>query len=133
MANVFTYGSLMFPQVWEAVVADRYRSAPAELYGFRRYGVRGAPYPVITPGEAGDRLEGVLYYGVNPGDLTRLDKFEGAYYQRQTLDVLVDGEPVPAQVYELRPRYYHIAAPEPWDVEHFRRVGLARFRRMMGG
>ncbi len=133
MKNVFTYGSLMFPEIWDSLVGGHYLSASAVLFGFRRYAVRGAPYPVIMPGDEADRLDGMLYYGISPRDQARLDEFEGEYYRRRSLQVLVEGEPVAAQVYELKPRYYHIALPRPWDEEHFRRVGLQRFRRMMRG
>lgn len=45
--HLFTYGSLMFENVWRRVVSGRYRSTPATLHGYRRQRVRGEDYPAL--------------------------------------------------------------------------------------
>jgi len=84
--HVFTYGSLMFPEIWRQVVTGDYRSQVVTLKDYRRFAVSGVSYPgmVAMPGE---RVTGVLYMDVGPDDLARLDAFEGAEYRRDAVQV----------------------------------------------
>jgi gamma-glutamylcyclotransferase (GGCT)/AIG2-like uncharacterized protein YtfP len=127
MKNVFTYGSLMFAPVWQTIVAGNYASSEGVLGGFERFAVKGEDYPVIKPGAATSLVEGLVYFDVSARDLTKLDQFEGEYYQRQTTKVqCLDGK-ILAEVYVLRPRFYAQACHTSWDVEAFAQQGIRRF------
>ncbi|MBP9612525.1 MAG: gamma-glutamylcyclotransferase, partial [Sulfurospirillum sp.] len=78
MAHIFTYGSLMFEEVWNSLVLGQYTSAPAFLEGYARRCVKNEEYPVVF--EANESVNGILYYDVEPYDVERLDAFEGEYY-----------------------------------------------------
>lgn len=98
-ANVFTYGSLMFAEVWQPLVGGRYASEPAVLAGYRRFAVPGATYPGIVAAP-GRQVPGLLYRDVGPDDLARLDLFEGSEYRRDALPVaLADGSMLVAETY----------------------------------
>lgn len=98
-ANVFTYGSLMFAEVWQPLVGGRYLSEPAVLPGYRRFAVPGVAYPGIVAAP-GQEVAGLLYRDVAPDDLARLDLFEGAEYRRDALPVtLADGSVLVAETY----------------------------------
>jgi len=125
--NIFTYGSLMFAPVWDSLVGNHYESEPAVLGGFRRYAVRDEEYPVIKPDKNNACVEGVIYYDVGDEDLGELDTFEGNYYTRQKVFVIAGSKRVCAEVYVLRPRYYAIALPQPWDAEKFSHQGIHQF------
>ena len=125
--NIFTYGSLMFAPVWESLIGAHYHSEPAVLGGYRRYAVRNEEYPVIKPDLEQACVEGIIYYNVSPGDINLLDDFEGEYYLRETVNVIAGSKRVKADVYALRPRYYAIALPQPWDVEKFSHQGIHQF------
>ena len=84
--NIFTYGSLMFPEVWTRVVVGPYRSMRARLEGYARYEVRDQTYPGMVK-QLGSSVEGVLYLDVNDADLAMLDHFEGDDYERVALEV----------------------------------------------
>ena len=128
MNNLFTYGSLMFPEVWGRVVDASYRSLDATLRGYVRRQVRGETYPAIIPGAAGSCLEGVLYYGILPDDLVRLDRFEGEYYVRAAVTVLTaQGSAVDTHAYVLKEAYRHILSAEEWDHVAFEEKGIGRF------
>jgi gamma-glutamylcyclotransferase (GGCT)/AIG2-like uncharacterized protein YtfP len=128
MNNLFTYGSLMFPEVWGRVVDGRYRSQGATLRGFVRRQVRGETYPAIVPGAAGSCLEGVLYHGILPHDLARLDRFEGDCYVRTAVGVLsAAGSTVDAFAYVLKEEYRHILSAEEWDDAAFEKEGMRLF------
>lgn len=115
--HVFTYGSLMFPQVWERVVRGRYRSARGTLAGFARYAIEGETYPGMVA-EAGAQVKGVLYFDVGPEDLAALDAFEGIEYRRDKVAVRAEsGERVEAHTYVyLLPARFSGA---PWNPDEF--------------
>ena len=133
MTNLFTYGSLMFAPVWDSLVGSHYRSEPAVLGGYRRFAVKGEDYPVIKPDPTHSCVEGVVYYDVSADDVARLDEFEGEYYLRKVVHVIAGGRRVPAEVYSLRPQYYTIALPQPWDPDKFSHGGIHRFMAQYKG
>ena len=126
--HIFTYGSLMYREVWTLVVRGDYRSHPATLAGYQRKAVRGEVYPVALRAFPEDRIDGRVYLDVDPDDVGRLDTFEGEYYRRRIETVTSSsGTLIEAGVFVLHPDYRHIAADEDWDAERFERSGLPRF------
>ena len=102
MSNVFTYGSLMFADVWMRVVEGDYRSLRARLDDHARFEVRDQTYPGMVA-QQNSQVEGVLYLDVGDVDLARLDQFEGDDYVRATLEVVCeDGIARVAQTYVYR-------------------------------
>lgn len=97
--HVFTYGSLMFPQVWEKVVTGRYRCTMATASGYARYALTEETYPgmIVSPT---DSVQGIVYFDVSRKDIAALDAFEGTAYRRDTLPVrLENGDLVEAYTY----------------------------------
>jgi gamma-glutamylcyclotransferase (GGCT)/AIG2-like uncharacterized protein YtfP len=84
--HIFTYGSLMFSQVWQRVVRGNYRSARAIVDGYARYAIVAETYPAMIA-QAGATVSGILYFDVHEQDIAILDAFEGADYRRQTVQV----------------------------------------------
>ena len=127
MPNVFTYGSLMFSQVWTSVVRGSYTHSGATLPGYVRKSVFDVDYPVIYPAH-GSVVQGVVYFRVVPEDIVRLDRFEGVYYQRDTVEIhLDDGTTTKAEAFILKDDYRHIATDREWDPKIFKKDGLVRF------
>lgn len=135
MNHVFTYGSLMYDPVWQAVVAGNYRSSPAVIRGYQRRAVVGEHYPaLILSAETSDIVLGRLYRNVSAEDLQRLDVFEGEQYERNACRVAVEAEDeVACEVYIWRPRYKHLVSAEPWDLQAFEERGLALFQEHYRG
>ncbi|MFT3801235.1 MAG: gamma-glutamylcyclotransferase family protein [Burkholderiaceae bacterium] len=129
---VFTYGSLMFPSVWTAVVRGRYPSRRAWLHGFRRYAVRGEAYPAAVR-DPDARIAGRLYLDVDADDLARLDAFEGAEYERITVPVQRIGEGGQADATVDAELYLFLPADRidrrDWDPVWFESEGLTAFSR----
>jgi gamma-glutamylcyclotransferase (GGCT)/AIG2-like uncharacterized protein YtfP len=116
--HVFTYGSLMFADVWRRVASTDYSAQAATLRDYRRFAVPGVTYPgmVATPGE---QVIGLLYMDVSQGDVARLDAFEGAEYRRTALPVLLEtGEVVTAEAYVWLD--HARLSDAPWIPEAFR-------------
>ena len=129
MSNIFTYGSLMFPEVWERVVGSNYRASSATLHGYLRRGVRDESYPVIVQQGPESHVDGMLYFGVSTEDLARLDRFEGEYYVRRSVEVITGTEnlSLEAFTYVLSGRYRHLLSDREWDPGFFREHDLHRF------
>ncbi|TAQ88653.1 hypothetical protein B7494_g3004 [Chlorociboria aeruginascens] len=105
----FFYGTLMVPKIlYRAIygttdpdlytdlhaLASKLSFSPALLPNFSRRHVRYADYPGITA-QAGETVRGVLVTGLTKRDLIHLDRFEGAEYVKQKVEVAVlEGEPL---------------------------------------
>jgi len=131
--HIFTYGSLMFPAVWQRVVRGEYVSSEAWLSGFERRAVRGATYPCLIPSELSPPVEGLLYYDVNYVDLKRLDEFEGEQYQRLLVACeLSGGNKIDAFTYIWSVENSCQVGGE-WDLSWFQEQGIALFLKQYPG
>lgn len=127
--HVFTYGTLMFPEVWRAVVGKQYETAAATAVGFAIYYVRDAVYPGVIATPSGT-VSGLVYFDVDADSLDRLDVFEGVDYHRQPIEVTRtdNGQILPADAYVIPPAHRHLLTNEPWSAREFAARGeLARF------
>lgn len=144
--HLFTYGTLMFPEVWQAVVGRSFRSTPAILTGYEIFRVAGAHYPGIIAVDfsptSGPRpptspavVAGLLYSDLDAASLERLDRFEGDEYRRQSVIVTrVDGCQLDAEAYVVRNESRHLLTAEPWTAEKFTADGhLQVFISRYGG
>jgi gamma-glutamylcyclotransferase (GGCT)/AIG2-like uncharacterized protein YtfP len=125
MKNIFTYGSLMFPVVWQRVVRGTYRSELATIHGFRRVLVRDKEHPALVIAGGASPLEGRVYFDVSNEDITRLDHFETHRYARVSVAAMIDGKPLVADAY-LALNHDELTDLD-WDVAKFEREGLPRF------
>lgn len=115
---VFTYGSLMFPPVWDRVVEGRYRRAEAVVEGCQRYEVKAETYPGMVRA-AGQSVRGVVYFDVGTRDLAALDAFEGEDYRREALTaILANGERITVSAYLYLPA--ERLSARIWEPEGFR-------------
>ena len=129
--NVFTYGSLMFGEVWQPLAGKAYASMAAELVGYVRQGVANERYPGIRA-ERGAVTPGRVYLGIDAQTLARLDSFEGSEYRRVPVSVTLRGRPgqtiaIDAQVYVLVD--HSRLDGQPWDPNRFRNDDAADFYR----
>jgi gamma-glutamylcyclotransferase (GGCT)/AIG2-like uncharacterized protein YtfP len=115
-SNIFTYGSLMFSDVWERVVHGRYRNAPATLAGHARYAITGETYPGMVA-RTDAVVTGVVYFDVAPEDLAALDAFEGEEYRRVTVTVAQGDARTSADTYLYLPR--EKLSDSPWNPDAF--------------
>lgn len=131
--NVFTYGSLMFPEVWQRVTGRSAVGEPASLSGFEARCLRDVSYPMLIP-VPGAETPGILYRSVDPDALERLDLFEGEEYRRIRVTVAPRALcAVPAEVYTSARTDDSAILPVVWDPIIFARIHLARFLQDYGG
>jgi gamma-glutamylcyclotransferase (GGCT)/AIG2-like uncharacterized protein YtfP len=126
--DLFTYGSLMLPEVLEQVTGRSFSMTPARLPGWKRCQVRGQSYPAMIPCH-GQTVEGVLWLGLSDTELQLLDTFEGDEYQRVPVTVTDDeGHDYQAQTYAWAKQGGLLDAP--WDLEWFKLEGIKDFSRL---
>ena len=127
MPHVFTYGSLMYEQIWTLVVEGKYQKSTATISGYLRRTVIGEDYPALFS-QTGSVTNGILYFNVSGADLCRLDEFEGRHYARRQEPVVVEnGSTFAAEVYIFRDHYRHLVSETDWDPAQFETAGMKRF------
>lgn len=124
--DLFTYGTLMVREVMQRVSGYAAPGEAAALQGFRRRLLRGEVYPGIVPWP-GEWVTGILYRDLTEQQLTRLDDFEGAMYQRRQVWLNVDGQRVAAATYVLVPAWHDLLGETDWALEDFLESGLQCF------
>lgn len=133
--HVFAYGTLMFPEVWRAVVGREFLSVEGTADGYAIYRVQDAVFPGIV--EAGERehVRGVVYLDVDHASLARLDLFEDDFYTRQSVWVdCADGERRSADAYVVPAANRSVLTDERWERAKFvASGGLEQFIRRFQG
>lgn len=125
--NVFTYGSLMFDQVWRAVVGRLNPSVTGRLDGFEAWKLAGQTFPGMAPAP-GRQVRGRIWQEVTHDEVARLDAFESGIYDRKALNLQTDdGVQIEAWAYIVRPDCRGMFLDEPWDSEEFQRRHLPTF------
>lgn len=134
--HFFTYGSLMYPQVWQQLVKGNYDSCQANLSGYHRKCIHQQDYPAVFQDNqsAQKQVLGRIYFDVSIEDQMALDSFEGEEYLRLTEKVFTKerGE-IEVEVYVFKPEYLHRVTDEDWDVQAFEKEGLQRFLNQYKG
>lgn len=136
--RLFAYGTLMFPEVREALLGTALDSEQVVLRGFARYTVRHpgwAPFPAIVA-EPGAAVSGLLVFDLDAVAMATLDRFENVdngLYARTALTVADEaGRSRSAMGYVAG----SVLVPHlrgPWDPELFRHRGLEAFMKRVFG
>jgi len=116
---LFCYGTLCIPDIMRAVSGYREPGEAARLDGFRCVSLHGRRYPaIICDGGAG--TDGILYDGLMPHQLQRIDRYEDSMYIRKRVQVrTVRREAEEAWTYVLHPRYHRSINNKPWSLDEF--------------
>lgn len=126
--NVFAYGTLMLPQVVEALTGILFTPKAAILNGYSRYVFKGKCYPGIIEDKTGC-VEGVLYVNIDDHTLSIFDWFEDVLYERHLLTVQIEDETIQAFTYVVPQRHQHKLDNLPWTLERFIETHSDRYIR----
>ena len=131
--NIFTYGTLMIPEVMYAVTTREFCFDNAILRGYARFTVKGESYPGIVP--ATDAVtEGIVYFDVDELSLKRLDAFEGDLYQRKPVRVETKEREIrDAATYVIKPKFSNHISSSEWNVMEFAQKHLKAFLEIYSG
>jgi gamma-glutamylcyclotransferase (GGCT)/AIG2-like uncharacterized protein YtfP len=133
--HVFAYGTLMFPEVWQAVTGGDFASISGSLRGYAAFRVQDAVFPGIVRADDGCVVKGVLYLDVGTSALARLDRFEDDFYVRETVTIeCTDGVRRKGEAYIVPDRNRHVLTEESWTRETFvASGGLEKFVAKFAG
>ena len=117
--NLFAYGTLLVPEIWEAVAGESFHTECATLKGFNIRRVKGAEFPGITPGD--ESVCGRVFFEIDELTLAKLDAYEDTFYVRQEIEaelengsaVVADSYVVPAEVAD------EILSADLWTLEDY--------------
>lgn len=119
---VFTYGTLLFEQVLQAVLGRVPERVNCKLVGYIRRPIHDQCYPVVLKATPENVVRGKALLGITPIELALLDKFEDPAYERLLETVHAEpGEHFIARVW-TRPLtdIKDIIFDREWDEAHFR-------------
>lgn len=129
--NVFVYGTLLVPKIWETVTRTMdLVSENASLSGFEIRCVRDVVYPgIYASPTAPTPVPGRVYFDVPESALRRLDAYEDEFYLREEVfPEIAGGVQVAAHAYLVPPeKAAAILSPHGWSLEWFEANGLAGF------
>lgn len=126
--NVFTYGSLMYGDIFLQVTGQQAACIKALADNWSRHGLANRTYPgALRNEEAKSALAGVLWIGIKPAALAALDLFEGAEYRRVQITVRDEaGNLHQAHIYEWQHPDQISGAWDPIEFESLHRRDFAR-------
>lgn len=129
--NVFVYGTLLVPKIWETVTrTEALVSQNASLSGYEIRCVRDAVYPgIFASPAAANPVPGRVFFDVPESALRRLDAYEDDFYLREEVFPEISaGVRVAAQAYLVPPEKADtILSPHGWSLEWFEANGLEGF------
>jgi gamma-glutamylcyclotransferase (GGCT)/AIG2-like uncharacterized protein YtfP len=124
---VFVYGTLLLPEVIEAVTGRAGAARPARLAGFARRRLAGRSFPGLVADPRAE-VRGALHEGLDAAALAALDRFEGELYERVRVRVeLEDGGGASAWTYTLSPLGRPLVTGDAWDLADFAARDLDAF------
>ena len=129
MVSFFFYGTLLDPDVRQAVFADRTPELAlqaADLYGYRRVRAREGSYPVLMQASQG-RVRGALAEGLDREALLRVAHFEGPDYLPYPLALRTANGP--CRAWTLLPHRRRSGGGGTWTLQLWQRREKARAMR----
>ena len=122
---VFVFGTLMDPDLFSAITSktiSEKEMVPATALGWKRVVAAGKSYPMLVQAP-GEQVEGYVIYGLDRDDLAKMQFYETDEYQLTSIDLIVDGQALEAQVYLNSGRLK--ASDQPWSFEDWKVTGKA--------
>jgi gamma-glutamylcyclotransferase (GGCT)/AIG2-like uncharacterized protein YtfP len=103
--SLFVYGTLMVPEIQEALLQRKVESKDAILEDFSAnciiYGQYITEYPFLKP-SAGISVKGKIIYPISGMDLSLIKFYEGSEYILANVSVTVDGKDMDVPTFMLK-------------------------------
>lgn len=128
--NIFTYGSLMFASVIEALTKGHFEFEEITIKDFERLSISGKKYPGIRQ-KAGSFVSGRIWFDIDSSSMKILDLFEDSLYEKQTLEIVSDSRGlINTYAYVVPKHLEKVLADEPWDPKVFENEHLDQYVEM---
>ncbi len=113
-SNLFAYGTLISPRIFQEIALCMPERIPAWLSGYRRFCIKNASYPGIVPWPGG-KVSGILYKDMPTSSWKLLDEYEGMIYERKKVRItMLGGETIDAFAYVVRQEFVNLIEKVPW-------------------
>lgn len=89
LGALFVYGSLMFPEVLQALLDRVPRQSRAAVVGWQAAEIPDEVFPALVPAE--DTTYGFILDGLTPPEWCLIDAFEDPVYELRSLDLAEGG------------------------------------------
>ncbi len=127
---LFAYGTLVEPEVMQALLGRVPPSLPARIRDHAAYRMRDGVYPGLVR-EPGQDTDGLLYVSIKAGEMQLIERFEDEDYERAREPVIdVRGCSRPALFYRIPELRRHLLSEQRWDPAAFRREHLSAYVEM---
>lgn len=124
---LFAYGTLLIPEIMQAVTGQKLPSIDAVLNGYCRYSIKNKVYPAIIA-QPDASVSGRLYSDLDQSILGILDDFEDVIYTRCDCEVKPSRDViVNAQVYVISDLCRHLLSDKSWSIDEFRASHLGKY------
>ncbi|MCK3683830.1 gamma-glutamylcyclotransferase family protein [Maribellus sp. YY47] len=124
MQHVFVYGSLLFPEVVEALTGTTFPMKDGILPDFRRFAISGADYPAIVFNN-GSTVKGKILLNVDDRSLEILKFYEGDEYACISASINVENKTTEALVFVWKETEERLNGN--WSENHFRETLLETY------
>lgn len=119
MKNLFAYGTLMCPDILQAVTGKIFKSEKAVLNNFARHLVKQEIYPGLIKNK-NEKVEGIVYFNIPDDVWEKLDFFEGEMYFKQNVDIKIfDGTIINAVTYVTKSKFANQLENYDWEYNSF--------------
>lgn len=128
--NVLAYGSLLFPEVLEALTGSRFESEDLILRHFQRRTLRGEIYPGLIE-HPGGAVDCRLWFDVDAESMEILDRFEDRCYERRIIPIETRSRGAAEALFYVIPRSLAgVLSDEPWEPGFFKQNHLRPYVEM---
>ena len=118
MRNIFTYGTLIFPEILSAVTGRGFTSEAFSIDDYTSFAVHDQVFPGAVFSES-DVLDGRLYSNVDDRSVAILDIFEGELYDRSSLTALKSEKEIDFDIYLFKNSEIDLLSQKSWSSVHF--------------
>ena len=133
LVSLFTYGTLMVPEIIQSLLGRQPKAEPAYLNGFERHLVMNANYPGIRP-QLNGCVSGLVYFQISQNELDILNAFEGDMYEVLAVTAtLISGESIPTCTYVVKEQFENLLTDKDWSLEKFNSLHKDNFIREYHG
>jgi gamma-glutamylcyclotransferase (GGCT)/AIG2-like uncharacterized protein YtfP len=119
--KLFVYGTLMFPEIQEALLQKRVKSKDAILEGFSAnslvFGQYITEYPFLKPDNR-SKVQGKILYDLTGHDLNLIKFYEGSEYTLLEVNVITGNKNIDVNTFMLNTRVRIEYGPE-WEQNKF--------------
>ncbi len=137
MPHLFTYGTLMFEEIFSRVIAtpEPQASQSARLVGYQRFKVIGEVYPALIPSDQATSVAGRIYFDLTTDQMLRLDAFEGEMYERTPVAVVTEGQglSISCETYVCHIEYRNLVSNQIWSPFNFGEQAQRHFIERFSG